>query len=292
MILYIEKSVLDHPRTARMRAAFPDAEILPIDHYKNLADRDFGNMPIENCLILAQIAGTHVSPCPPDYDPYDHSFFFKPAVGCVFDCAYCYLKGAFVNSIPVLFVNFEDMEADMLRTVQKVREVDPTGSILFYASDYSDMLALEYLTGFHEYFVRLFETLPNVHLETRTKSTNVAPILRAFETDVPKNTEFAFSLNPESIIRRYERKTPPLQARLNAINTLVEKGFRVGLRIIPLLPIDNAVEAYREFLGILQTSVDLSKIASVSFGTIVYTKEDLKRLQFREPDFDLLYRFE
>jgi sulfatase maturation enzyme AslB (radical SAM superfamily) len=29
------------------------------------------------------------------------SFFFKTSLNCVFDCSYCFLKGAFKNDIPV-----------------------------------------------------------------------------------------------------------------------------------------------------------------------------------------------
>jgi len=40
---------------------------------------------------------------------------------------------------------------------------------------------------------------------------------------VPKNTEFAFSLNPQELIDKYEKGTSNLEDRIKAINTLLEK---------------------------------------------------------------------
>jgi len=40
---------------------------------------------------------------------------------------------------------------------------------------------------------------------------------------VPKNTEIAFSLNPQELIEKYEKKTTSLDERLQAIQTLLDK---------------------------------------------------------------------
>lgn len=55
----------------------------------------------------------------------------------------------------------------------------------------------------------------------------IASILEANEENPPQNTEIAFSLNPQNIISKYEKGTAPLKTRISAINTLLEKGYKV-----------------------------------------------------------------
>ncbi len=64
-------------------------------------------------------------------------------------------------------------------------------------------------------------------METRTKSANISSILDANEGIPPKNTEISFSLNPQSIIQEYEKGTSLLSARIQAIKTLLQKGYKV-----------------------------------------------------------------
>jgi spore photoproduct lyase len=42
-----------------------------------------------------------------------------------------------------------------------------------------------------------------------------------------KNIEIAFSLNPSEVIEKYELKTPALDLRIKAINTLLDAGWQV-----------------------------------------------------------------
>jgi hypothetical protein len=90
--------------------------------------------------------------------------------------------------------------------------------IWFYSSDYSDILGMDNISGFLEEFVPFFEKIPLspalspkgrkgaesiAMMEIRTKSANIKPILDL--GFVPKNTEFAFSLNPQELIDKYEK---------------------------------------------------------------------------------------
>jgi hypothetical protein len=55
----------------------------------------------------------------------------------------------------------------------------------------------------------------------------ITSILEANQGNPPQNTEIAFSLNPQNIISKYEKGTAPLKTRISAINTLLEKGYKV-----------------------------------------------------------------
>jgi spore photoproduct lyase len=158
----------------------------------------------------------------------------------------------------VFFVNYEDMQSQ----IQSVLEKYTTTSlpVWFYSSDYSDNLATDTFTGFCDFFIPFFETLPYAKMEIRTKSTNIFPLLKHKNI---KNTEIAFSLSPEEIIKNYEYKTPSLDRRIDAINTLIQNNWKVGLRFLPLLEVKNYKEIYTHFLEYISTKIDFSCIHSI-----------------------------
>jgi len=85
--------------------------------------------------------------------------------------------------------------------------------------------------NFNQSFIPFFEKFPNVLMESRTKSSNIKPLLslknetlRHLNNETMRsfqNTEISFSLNPQSIIDSFEHKTSSLDQRINSINTLL-----------------------------------------------------------------------
>lgn len=69
------------------------------------------------------------------------------------------------------------------------------------------------------------------------------PLRHAFQISL-------FSAN-EDFTRRYERKTPSPQERISFMKELHEKGFWVGLRIQPLVDIEEAIELVKQTNGIV-----------------------------------------
>lgn len=124
-------------------------------------------------------------------------------------------------------------------------------------------------------------------METRTKSPVINSIFSANEGKVPQNTEFSFSFNPEEIIRKYEKGTAPLAARISAVKTLISRGYKVGLRFLPLLPVANYENLYRELLRNLRAEIDFSKISSVFIASLIYNPGDFKQMQKKNPNSDL-----
>jgi len=284
MILYVEKQILYHKITKNILQNFPNAQILPIDHYKNIFD-----FPLiwktQKTYIIASVRNA-ILPAPVWYGHAGKGYFLKNSLNCIYDCQYCYLKGAFKNDIPVFFVNYEDMKTQINQTLKK-HDINET--VRFYSSDYSDNLATNQFTQFCEYFIPFFDTLPNVKMEIRTKSINIAPLLQLTPS---KNTEIAFSLNPAEIIQKYELRTPKLDMRLSAINTLLDAGWQVGIRFIPLLEVENYREIYTQFLEKVTREVEFSRISSVFIGGLLYTKKDYSKMLQKSPYLDILYTLE
>lgn len=290
MLIYLEQQAKEYPLTKQILSRFSDANVVEIQHYKNVFDKKI-DYPTEKCLILAKSDRLKLFPVPENYGYQDaKAFFFVTQLNCVFDCAYCYLKGAFKNNFPVVFVNYEDIQAELKTKILELRNGWYTGKIVFYASNYADLVGMEALSDFHQSFIPFFEQFENVLMETRTKSGNIQPLL---DMDiVPKNTEIAFSLNPQVIIDEYERWASSLKSRVAAIKILQAKWWKVGLRFLPLLPVPGYVDLYDQFLRELCQEIDIKNVNSIFLATLIYNKQDWITIQKKEPEFILLKHLE
>ncbi len=282
MIIYIEKAVAQNPITQDIIASFSSPQILFIDNYKNIFDKSVGGT-IEKSIIIASVNNALLD-APFWYGFSGKWYFLKNSLNCVYDCSYCYLKGAFKNNMPVFFVNYDDMKNQIQKKVNEEKE-----EVWFYSSDYSDNLATNALTRFVENFVPFFETLQNAKMEIRTKSVDVRSLL-AFQNI--QNTEIAFSLNPQEIVSKYERKTPSLNMRIQAINKLLWAGWKVWIRFLPLLEIPNYFEVYERFIDEVLAKIDIEKIHSIFIGGLMFTYEDYQKILKKEPYTDILYTLE
>lgn len=287
MIIYLEKSAKKFELTDRILNKFHNSEVIEIDNYKNIFDKNI-NFYTKKCLILATIDSNWITEVPKNYSRFEKAFFFKTSLNCPFNCSYCYLKWAFKNNFQTIFVNYEEIQETLEKKIKEVRDSWYSDIIMFYASDYSDTLAIDNISEFHVNFVPFFEKFPNVLMESRTKFSNIESLLKL--PNFPKNTEIAFSLNPEVVILKYEKWSSSLKSRIDAINQLLDKNFKIWLRFIPLLPINNYLEIYSDFLDFIISKIDLTKINSIEIWSLLYTIEDYNKIIKKEPNVDVLYR--
>lgn len=287
MLIYLESKAKDYPLTHRILSKFPQAQILEIDHYKNIFDKNIGKQQLAPAIIIAKQEHIPILPVPENYGREGKSFFFKTSLNCVFDCEYCYLKANFKTQHSVIFVNYDQIKQAIKNHIQDLRNSWYEGMINFYASNYSDIQGIDMITEFNQTFIPFFEEFEHVLMETRTKSPVINSILTANDGKIPKNTEFSFSINPESIIKSYEKWTAPLEARIKAVKLLIEKGYKVWLRFLPLLPVENYEKLYRELLQKLKAELDFSKISSIFIASLIYNPWDFKQMQKKNPNSDL-----
>lgn len=287
MILYIEQKIIDHPRTQQICNFFPNARKIIINHYKNIFDRKFPQQLYKrkDILVLAQITGNAISQAPEWYGHEGEWWFFKTTLNCLFNCDYCYLKGAFKNDFPVIFVNYEEIEDHIRKKMNELLSQN-NKTIRWYMSDWSDTQWFDKMLGTHEYFFKIFDSMDSVMCETRTKSHDISTLISyAEQYGVPRNIEVAYSLNPQSLIVAHEQGTASLDRRIENINTLLQLWYKVWLRFIPLLPVENYMQIYTEFLEYIVNHIDMSKIYSSFAWWLLYTKLDYKKIARKEPWF-------
>ena len=296
MLIYYESKIKDSPITQQIFNQFKNSEKIEIQHYKNLFDVNIWNYKTEPLIILAKQEHIAILPTPKNYWFPWKSFFFKPGLNCFFNCKYCYLQWTFRNRFPVFFLNYEDMQKEIIKQILNVKESWFDGQITFYASNYTDLLATENISYFHKNFLPFCEALPdNVLIETRTKSANITPLLdytKNLNWESPtQKMEIAFSLSPHIIAKKYEIWTASLDDKLEAINKLLEKWFRIGLRFLPLLPIEKFKQIYSDFLDEVINKIDIEKITSIAIAPLIFNQWDynvlIKKYQ-NDSDFSFI----
>ena len=117
---------------------------------------------------------------------------------------------------------------------------------------------------------------PDVILELKTKSGNVAPLL---ERTVPRNVIATWSLNTGAVISNEEHLTAPLEDRLSAASRAAAKGILVGFHLHPMVRYAGWREDYVAMIRGVLGRFDHREVAMVSFGTLTYTKPVIRSLR-------------
>ncbi|MCQ2751676.1 MAG: hypothetical protein MJ189_01015 [Coriobacteriales bacterium] len=248
--IYIEKDA-DHA----FLDLFETRHIVEIEHYKDVFCRPHQDWSLQHArqnIILAKKRDKFVykgaRPCQ-DF-AYDNFYYSSCVMNCICSCDYCYLRGMYPSGNLVIFTNLEDYFEHV-----------PTGAYLSISYD-TDLFALESTLGYIQKwcdYARTQGSLQNVTLEVRTKCKN----LDVFKMEPPSNVIFAFSINPQVIIDKYERGTSSLKARLENIQAAQSAGFRTRLCIDPIIYCNDWQDQYAQLID----SLDLTRFEDISIGS-------------------------
>ncbi|NLI58900.1 MAG: DNA photolyase [Clostridium sp.] len=271
--IYIEEAALKYPISQYILQKYPDSTIIPIRHYKDVFNRSNQLFSIQKhnlSLILAVKDKPFLYKGPEVCQDFGHSNFYYTSflLNCIFNCDYCYLQGMYSSANIVAFVNTEDFQNEIADAASK----EP----LFLAASYdTDLIGFHNLIPYMDYFYDFFKNEKNLIVEIRTKSGNQS----FYEKYTPlENLIIAFTLSPKEIIERYEKSTPPLEARIKAINTALEKGFKVRICLDPIFINTEFNNAYRSFYHHIFSNVNANKITDIGFGFFRISKEFYKKI--------------
>ncbi|MEU2350575.1 spore photoproduct lyase family protein [Modestobacter sp. NPDC049651] len=239
---------------ARLEAAGVDRiELLPGDRLPGLrGDGDraaFMAAKQTLALVVPPPSARRLQPIPPSAD-----WRFDLAKGCPAHCQYCYLAGS-LSGPPVTRV-YADLDEALTGldayvghgTVTSGTAERGAEGTTFEASCYTDPLALEHLTGGLATAISHVGTHPfpgPVQLRATTKFDDVAGLL-----DLPHagRTRLRFSLNAETVARRFEGATSPVAGRIAALGAVAAAGYPVGLTLAPIMPVEGWREQYGQLL--------------------------------------------
>ncbi|MDE5697318.1 MAG: radical SAM protein [Lachnospiraceae bacterium] len=282
--IYVEKSIQNHPRTQKILEKFPHAAIIGIDHYKDVFCRSRQSHQLQHCaqkLILAARQGPLLYEGAPVCQSFGNQYFYyvSCAMNCIFDCEYCYLKGMYPSANIVVFVNLEDIFAE----VGQMLENHPLYLCISYDTD---LLALEQITGYAQEWCAFAAKHENLKIEIRTKCAN-----RSFVQSVAPipGVIYAFTLSPQAVIEAFEHRTPSLAERLSCAAELIRAGCPVRLCFDPMIYVPDWRQHYEAMLEQVCRMIDLEKIVDVSVGTFRISQDYLKNMRKQEPDSAVIW---
>lgn len=275
-IVYVETGALDHPVCRRVLSRFPRVHVIECEHHGELFNRSAQNFRLQKnrpALILALKQGKKVLPIPREYSVGGaRNFYFSHMLNCLYDCRYCFLQGIHRSANYLLFVNYEEFAESIRRKV-----LEHSGESVWFFSGYDcDSLALDPVTGFSEYYLPLFESLPGAWLELRTKSTQIRALLAR---PVIPNVVTAFSFTTESAGEALEHRVPGIARRIDALATLQQRGWPVALRFDPLIHEKDFAASFNSLCRRIFASVDPDLLHSVSLGSFRLPRDFYKRMR-------------
>lgn len=276
--IYIEKEVIAYPRAERILEKFPNAVVVEIEHYKDVFCRSSQNYIIQHksqSLIIAAKKGDLIYEGAPVCQSFGNEYFYYTScmMNCVYNCEYCYLKGMYPSGNVVVFVNIEDIFEEISRIIS----IHPVYLCVSYDTD---MMAMDYITGYTAEWVSFAENHDNLKIEIRTKSANIKLIEKLKPCP---NVIYAFTLSPQSVIAAYEHKTPSLQERLKCVSKAVEMGFKVRLCFDPMIYFPEWERHYDMMLNDIYSNIEMEKIEDISVGSFRISQDYIKKMRKNEP---------
>lgn len=177
-----------------------------------------------------------------------HFWNLKPFIGCPFECNYCFLQGTF-------FGNKRPRLKDFNKMTQTLEEflswTDSIGiRVLFNVGELCDSLAIPSWT---EHFLEKMAPLLERHSGNKLLFLSKAGANKIDQLldnpDLKRHIITSFSLNPPFVIATYEKKTAPLESRLQALKNLQKKGYEIRIRIDPIISVKNWEIYYSELVS-------------------------------------------
>lgn len=191
-----------------------------------------------------------------------HFFILATSNGCPFDCHFCYLLNTLrYTETNEIYSNVGDLEEEVRSHLELG---DPT---VMNTGELTDSLAWEHNREGTRRLIEIFRGQDRHALLLVTKSDKVDEFV---EIEPTPAVIFSFSVNEPETAKRHEIGAPDPGRRLAAAALLQAKGWRVRLRLDPMLRLadeswDQMVEKYKGFIGAIATVV---KPERITLGTL------------------------
>lgn len=278
-VIYVEEQILTEKKTQEILSHFPKAKVILIHHYKDVFSRKRQSIALQDqskALILAKKTGNLIYEGAKVCQSFgNENFYYTSCVmNCIYDCAYCYLKGMYPSGNMVIFVNLEDIFLELTELLSRQ-------SVYLCVSYDTDLLAIEQLTGYVRQWIDFTKKHPNLRIEIRTKCARTD----LWDTlPVTEQVVFAFTLSPASVAEHYEHGAATLQARLDSLIQAYEHGFTVRLCFDPMIYCPDWREEYTQLFEQVARKVDFDRIMDVSIGSFRISEEYLKKMRKAYPN--------
>ena len=267
--IYYEKQIENYQLGKELLEKYKEVPKVIIENHNNIEEmrkKQNSEFPDLKRNLIIGIRKTHKF-----VENHKTSDYLVPytSSGCTAMCMYCYLvcnynKCAYLR----LFVNREEMLEKIIKVSQKSEK-----NLTFEIGSNSDLILENSITGNLVWTIQNFANTEKGFLTLPTKFDMVDEIL-------PLNHNgkiiIRMSVNPEEIIKKVEFGTSRLKGRIEAINKLVEAGYKIGILIAPVILVENWGKLYCELIERLSQELS-AKAKKEAFPNAInlYNKEKM-----------------
>lgn len=280
--IYVEEEAFKYPITMQLLERYSEIRVISIKHYKDVFNRPnqhFGIQKENPSLILAVKKEPFLYRGPDVCQNFGYTNFYYTSflLNCMFNCEYCYLQGMYQSANIVAFVNIEDFQ-------NAISDVISSETVYLAASYDTDLIGFHNIIPYMDYFYDYFRNQPNLFVEVRTKSGNQS----FYRKHVPfDNLIIAFTLTPDEVVQKYEKGTPPLSARINAVKTAIQNGFKVRICLDPIFINEDLNSVYKPFYEYIFKMIDSRNIVDVGYGFFRMSRDFFKKIEKQRGNSEL-----
>lgn len=283
--IYIEKSAFNYKLTNDILSKYKNSKIIEIDNYKEVFSSNNQNFSLQKLtpkLILAVKKENMLYKGAKVCEDFENENFYYTSsiINCIYDCEYCYLQGVYPTANIVIFVNIEDVFLEIEDLLQKL------GSMYLCISYDTDLLALDSICNFIDKWYSFVKDNTNLKIELRTKSANISSLLSKENLD---NFIIAFTLSPQQYSINIEKYTATFNKRIEAIQKLQEKNWKIRLCIDPLIYEEDFEVSYSKMIDEIFSNIDSINVLDVSIGVFRISKEYLKKMRKQNQESKVLF---
>ena len=260
--IYYEKEVLKYKQTEEIFNMYRDIPKIEINSHNNIEElRKYENKDftkLKKYLILG-IRKTHKYT-----ENHKVSDFLVPytSSGCSAMCLYCYLVCNYNKcSYMRIFLNRQEM---MNKISKKILTSEK--ELTLEIGSNSDLVLENTVTGNLKWTIEEFVKLDKGYLTFPTKFHMIDDIL---DINHKGRIIVRMSINPDYIISKVELLTSSLKDRVEAINKLAEKGYKIGILIAPVIMVENYKQLYTELIKYLNDNLS-SKAKEIVFFEVIF----------------------
>jgi spore photoproduct lyase len=229
--IIVDRNAIEYPMCQKIIKKFPESMII---------FQDKPQVNISKSLILTVKKGDMLKDIPYDKDIYPDACALIYQINCTGGCVYCYLQDYYSTSAIIVFVNHDDLLAQI--------EDNKKGYTMFYAGELNDTLLFDELTEYTRILIPFFANKQELTIELRTKTNNIDNLVKL--TPAP-NVIVTWSLNPQEYISKYEPNMASLKERLNAAYECQRRGYSIGFHFDPIIYTPDWQEKYDRVIDMI-----------------------------------------
>jgi spore photoproduct lyase len=284
--LYIDRCVAEDPVAVRIKARFPGVSCRIVQGadtvFRELAEAGPDpELEGKRRLFLTRNRGAFIKACP-GTQHYTCCGYKILHIGtyCGMDCSYCILQSYFHPPLLQFFVNHDDLSME-LETLFSTAGIHRVGT-----GEFTDSLIWEPAADLSRFLIPKFAAQPRAVLELKSKTVYIDGVRSLSHGG---KTIMAWSLNTREVIRKEERGTASLDARLDAAAKCARWGYPVAFHFDPMVLYEGCEAGYREVVEAIVSRVPPERIVWVSLGTFRFMAALKPIVQRRFPSSKIVY---